>query len=178
MAINDRSIVLDQTLKRLPSQIEAVEGRIASLKIGHNPKRLRIVIEAAEAGQAFVERAFARMAERRMAEIVRQRQRFAEVLVEAKGARQRARDLRDFQRMRQPRAVVVSLVIDEDLRLVGQPAECGRMDDAVAVAAEDIAGRARRLRIAAAAALRRIGGINCPLAMRLSIAISTAARPH
>src|SRR4029079_14525419 len=84
LAINNWSIVLDQTLKRLPTQIEAVEGRITSLKIVHNPKRLRIVIEAAEPGQAFVERAFARMAERRMAEIVRQRQCFTEVLVEAK----------------------------------------------------------------------------------------------
>ena len=100
------------------------------------------------------------MAKRRMAEIVRQRQRLGEVLVEAERARERAGDLRDFERMGEPGAVMVALVIDEHLRLVRQPAECGRMDDAVAIAAEIVARRARRLGIAPAAALRRIGGIN------------------
>ena len=45
-----------------------------------------------------------------------------------------ARDLRDFQRMREAGAVQVALVIDEHLGLVDQPAERGGMDDAVAVA--------------------------------------------
>ena len=86
------------------------------------------------------------MAERRMAEVVRQRQRLGEVLVEPERARQRAGDLGDFERMGEPGAVMVALVIDEHLRLVRQPAERGRMDDAVAVAPEVVAGRAGRLR--------------------------------
>src|SRR5665647_3700429 len=80
-----------------------------------------------------------------MAEIVRQRQRLGEVLVGPERARQRAGDLRDFQRMGEPRAVVVALVIDEHLRLIGEPPEGGGMDDAVAVAPEHVAGRADRL---------------------------------
>ena len=88
-----------------------------------------------------------------MAEVVRQRQRLGEILVEPERARQRAGDLRDFQRMGQPGAVMVALVIDEHLRLVRQPAERGRMDDAVAVAPELVAGRAGRLGIAPAPAL-------------------------
>ena len=97
-----------------------------------------------------------------MAEIVRQRQRLGEVLVEAERARQRAGDLGDFQGVGEPRAVVVAFVIDEHLRLVRQPAEGAGMDDAVAIAPEGVAGRARRLGIAPAPAFGRIGGINGP----------------
>ena len=61
--------------------------------------------------------------------------------------------------MGQARAEMVALVEDEHLGLVREPPERGRMDDAVAVAAEDAAGRARRLRMQPAAALARIGRI-------------------
>jgi hypothetical protein len=81
------------------------------------------MIEAAETSQTFVERAFANMPEGRMTEIMSKRQRLAKVLIETKGARQRSGDLRNFKRVREPRAVVVALVIDEHLRLVGQPPE-------------------------------------------------------
>ena len=118
--------MLDQTLERLPAEIEAIEGGIPALKIRHDAQRLRVVIEAPAAGEAFVERTFAGMSKRRMAEIVRERQRFGEVFVQAKRARKRASDLRNFERMGEPRAVVVAFVIDEDLRLVSQPPECGR----------------------------------------------------
>ena len=93
-------------------------------------------------GEAAVERALAGMAERRMAEVVGKRQRLAQILVEPERARERAGDLRDFQRMGEPGAVVVAFVEDEHLGLVGKPAERGRMDDAVAVAAEIVARRA------------------------------------
>ncbi len=89
------------------------------------------------------------MAERRMAEIVGERQRLGQVLVEAERARQRARDLRHFERVGEPRAVVIALVEDEDLRLVLEPAEGGRMDDAVAVAPEGVRVGARRLGVQA-----------------------------
>ena len=54
---------------------------------------------------------------------------------------------------------MVALVIDEDLRLVVQPAEGGRMQDAVAVAPIGRAGRARGLIVEPAPASARIGGI-------------------
>src|SRR5262249_33139344 len=44
---------------------EPVEGRIAALERGYRPQRLRVVIEAANAGEAAVERPLAGMAERR-----------------------------------------------------------------------------------------------------------------
>ena len=151
-AVGERAVVLDQPLQRLPGEIEPVEGRIAALQRGHHAQRLRIVIEAAERREAFVERALAGMAERRMAEIVGQRQRLGQILVEAERTGQRAGDLRHFERVGEPGAVMVALVEHEHLGLVLEPAEGGRVDDAVAVAAEGAAAFARRLRMQPAAA--------------------------
>jgi hypothetical protein len=106
------------------------------------------------------------MAERRMAEIVCKCQRLCEVFIEAKRACKRPGDLDDFQCVGQPRAVVIALVIDEDLRLVGKPPEGGRMNDPVAVPPEGIARRACCFSVAPAAALRRIGSINRPFTPR------------
>jgi hypothetical protein len=82
-----------------------------------------------------------------------------QILVEAERAGERTGDLRDLEGVGQPSAVVIALVRDEHLRLVGEAAERGRVDDAVAVAAEVAAGEARRLGKAAAAAFCRIGRI-------------------
>ena len=83
VAVGQRAIVLDQAFERFPGQVQAVEAGIAALERGHDAQRLRIMIEAAESREAVVERALAGMAERRMAEIVRERQRFGEIFVEA-----------------------------------------------------------------------------------------------
>ncbi len=48
-----------------------------------------------------------------------------------------AGDLRNFKAVGQAGPVVIAFVIDEDLGLVFQPTERGRMDDAVAVALKD-----------------------------------------
>ena len=72
---------------------------------------------------------------------------------------ERAGDLRDLDRMGQPGAEMVALVVDENLRLVGEAAKSGRMDDAVAVALEVVARRRRRLGVEAAAGAGGIGGV-------------------
>src|SRR6516164_4382931 len=51
---------------------------------------------------------------------------------------------------------MIALVIDEDLRLVGQPAKGGRVDDAVAVALERRAHRMLALRMEPPAGLLRL----------------------
>jgi hypothetical protein len=161
-AVGERAVVLDQPFERLPRQVEAVEGGIAALQIGDDAQAVRIVVETADAAQSLLQRALAGMAEGRVAEIVRQRQRLGEVLVEPERAGERAGDLGDLQRMGQPRAVMIALVKHEDLRLVRQAPESGRMDDAVAIAAEGVAGRARPFRPQPAPAMARIGGKNSP----------------
>ena len=94
------------------------------------------MIETAVGFHRLVERSFARMAEGRMPEIVRQRQRLGEVLVHPENTADRARNLRHLQAVGETRPVVIPLVIDEDLRLVLEPAERRAVDDAVAVALE------------------------------------------
>src|SRR5262249_26342812 len=88
-----------------------------------------------------------------------QRDCFGEVLVAAQRSCQRAGDLRHLDRVSEPRTIVVALVGDEDLRLVLQPAEGSRMDDAVAIALERRACGAFGLMVETAARARRIGGI-------------------
>ena len=61
------------------------------------------------------------MAERRVAEVVDQRQRLGQILVAAQSAGQGAGNLRDLDRMREPRAEMVALMGDENLRLVLEP---------------------------------------------------------
>src|SRR5690606_25088115 len=92
--------------------------------------------EAAPRRHAGVELVLARVPEGRVAEVVRQRDRLDEVLVEAQASCDRARDLRDLDRVRKPRAEQVAFVIDEDLRLVLEATERRAVHDAVAVALE------------------------------------------
>ena len=99
------------------------------------------------------------MAERAVAEVVRQRHRLRQVLVEGERARRGARDLRDLEGVGQAGAEVVALVVDEHLGLVLEAAERGAVDDPVAVALERAAQRALRLGMTAAAAPRRITGV-------------------
>jgi hypothetical protein len=141
------------------SQVETVESQILALDTHHDPEALRVVIEAAEARHEPVEGPLPGMPERRMPEVVRQRQRLRQVLVEPELPRHRARDLRHLEAVRQPCAVVIALVVDEHLRLVDQPPERRRMQDAVAVALERAARRAVRLGEAPAPGRDGAGGI-------------------
>src|ERR1700682_3424119 len=108
------------------------------------------------------------MAERRMAEVVGERQRLGQILVEAEAACECAGYLRDLQRVGEPRAVVVALVRDEDLGLVLEAAKSGGVDDAVAVAAEFAPRQAFLLGHKPAARARGIGRIRNSLSFRLN----------
>ncbi len=155
-----RPVVLDGPFERFPGQVKAVELGITTFEPGQDPQRLFIVRKPAEAGHLGVERLLPGMAERGVPEIMGERQGLGEILVEAERAADRAGNLRHLQAVRQPRAVMVALVIDEDLRLVGQPAKSGRMDDAVAVALKRRAHRMLGFRMEPPAGLlrlRRIG---------------------
>ena len=66
-----------------------------------------------------------------------ERDRLGERLVERQGGRERTRDLRHLDRVRQPRDVVVVLGVHEDLGLVLQAPERLAVQDPVAVPLED-----------------------------------------
>ena len=75
-----------------------------------------------------------------------ERDRLGEVLVQPERSRDRPGDLADLERVREPDPVVVALGREEHLRLVLQPAERLRVDDAVAVALEAGPERGRAAR--------------------------------
>jgi hypothetical protein len=109
--------------------------------------------------QACIERTLSGMTERRMTEVMRESKGFGQVFIEAELPREGPRDLRNFQTVGQARAVMVALVENKDLCLMLEAPKCGRMDDAVTIAAERAAMAARRLIEAAAPAFGRIAAI-------------------
>ena len=150
--------VFENTLTRLEREVQAVELGIALLELIDNPQALQVVLEAAKRGHAIVERILPGMAKRRVAQVVRQRNRLHQVFIEPEGTGDRAPQLRHLQRVCQPRAKQVTFVVQKHLRFVHQPTKCGAMNDAVAVALV-LAARGRRLLcITTSARLRRIAG--------------------
>jgi hypothetical protein len=111
---------------------------VALLETVHDADGLVVVLEAAGLGLALpeepVEDVLPGVAERRMPEIVPDRDRLGQVLVQSQGPRDAPRDLRDLERVRQPRPEMVALVGDENLRLVLEAAERARVNDPVPVA--------------------------------------------
>ena len=87
-------------------------------------------------GEHLVEGLLAGVAERRVAEVVAERDRLGQVLVQPQRPGDGARDPGGLERVREPRAVVVALRVDEDLGLVLEAPERLAVDDAVAVALE------------------------------------------
>ena len=79
----------------------------------------------------------ARVSEGRVSEVVGQRNRFRQILVHPERPGNRASDLRDFQRVRQPRAVVIALRVEEHLGFVLQAPKRAGVQHAVAVFLED-----------------------------------------
>src|SRR5262249_53558038 len=146
-------------LQRLPAQVEAIEQRILPLQPGDDAEALDVVVEASARGHDLVERALARMPERRMPEVVGQRRRPGQAPARPRRGREGPCALRRLEAGREPRAVVVALVKDEYLRLVHETPERGRMQHPVTVALDLVAGRTGRLGIEAAAAGTATRGI-------------------
>ena len=117
--------MLDEPSERRVRQVEAVEVGVAALELGDNSQRVGIVVEAAVGGHAGVEGVLAGVAKRSMAKIVTKRDRLGQIVVEAKSASKRAGNLGDLDRVGEPGPEMVALVMDEDLRLVGETPERG-----------------------------------------------------
>ncbi len=129
-----------------------------ALQLRDEAQPVAVVVEAAVPGHAGVERVLAGVAERGVAEIVAERDALGEILVQREGPRQRTRELGDLDGVGQAGAEMIALVMYEHLRLVGEAAEGGGMDDAVAVALERRAGRRVRLGDQTPARGRGVGG--------------------
>ena len=154
--------MFDDAFADFKRQIEAGKIQIALLELLDDPQRLQIVIEAVSMrAQQFIELSFSRVAERRVPDVVHQGQGLGEIGVEFERSGDGARNLRDFQRVREAVAEMVGIARGEDLRFCFEAAERPRMDHAIAVARVVVAVRMRRFGITPAARFRcvhRIGG--------------------
>ena len=128
------------------------KAAIALLEIFDDAQRVQIVIEEqSRATHCLIERLFAGVSKRRMADVVHERQRFNQIGVQVQLLGDGARDLRNLERVREAIAEVIGEASGEYLRLVFQTAESARMYDAVAVTLVVVAIGMRRFRIAASA---------------------------
>ena len=64
--------VLEDAFARLEREVQPAKARVAVLELIDDAQRLQVVLEAAEVAHAGVERVLARVAERRVAEVVRE----------------------------------------------------------------------------------------------------------
>ena len=93
--------MFDDAFADFEGEIESLEIEIALFEFFDNAKRVQVVIEvAAVQAHQFVQLALPGMAERRMANVVDQRQRFGKLRIQAQSISNRPRNLRDFQRVR------------------------------------------------------------------------------
>ncbi len=105
-----------------------------------------------------------------------QRDRLGEILVEAECARERPRDAGNLNRVRHPRAIMITRAVEEDLRLVFEAAEGAAVDDAVAVTLEGGAERMLVLRVLAAPRSHARLRIERKMARLTPLQIKTASR--
>ncbi len=100
--------VLDDAFADGQGQVEAAKGGVALLKPGDDAQGVEVVVEAEPgAAQAVVKSFFSGVAERRVADIVGQRQGFGQFRIQPQSAGQSAGDLGYFKRMRKAAAEVV-----------------------------------------------------------------------
>jgi hypothetical protein len=96
-----------------------------------NSQALLIVVESA--GYKVIEYTLASVPERGMTQVVSQRDSLGQLLVELQHLGNRPGNLGNFERVRQPRSIVIAGRREKDLRLVFQPAKSLRVDDPVPI---------------------------------------------
>src|SRR5689334_9767280 len=88
------------------------------------------MLEPAMASHAFGQHFFSRMSERRMAQVVCERNRFRQILVQRQRSCDRATDRRHLDGMGKASSQMIARAVEKDLRLVFEPSEGTRMNDA------------------------------------------------
>src|SRR5260363_258330 len=112
--------MFQNTFARFKAKIESVKTAVPLFEFIDHHQTSQIVFKAAVFAHACVERVLPGMAERRMTEIVRERKR----------------NLRHFQAMREPGPEQIAFMIDKNLRFVFQPSERSAMNNPVTVTLE------------------------------------------
>ena len=144
--------VARDAVAHLPRQVESLPLVLEDVNYS---EALLVVVETAR--DEIVQHAFAGVPEWRVPQIVAERDRLGELLVEPEHLGDAAGDLRHLERVRQARPIVIAGRREEDLRLVLQAPERLAVDDPVAVALEGRPDRILRLGPHAPAAVGALG---------------------
>jgi hypothetical protein len=146
--------VFDDAFTHFEGKIEPRKARVASLQSIDEAQRLDVVVEALPETPHFaIEGFFSGVSERRMADVMNERESFGEIFVESQNASYSAGHLGNFDRVSEAIAKVVGKTRGEDLRLVFETTEGAGVDDAVAIALKRVAVFVFRFGIATAAGL-------------------------
>ena len=146
--------MLNYPLAHLEAEIQPWEPRITMFVGFNGTQRLDFVFEAlAKRPHHTIERLFPGVREGGMAYVVGERERFRQVFIQPQCICHGAGDLRDLDRMSKAVTKMIRQRGREDLRLMFQPPESARMNNAVAIALERVAIRMFGLRVPAAARL-------------------------
>ena len=137
--------VLQNAFAGFKAQVQAVESRVALFQFIDHAQTLQVVLETTVLAHAGIQGILPRVAKRGVTQVVRQRNGFGQVFVQAQAARDAAAQLRHLQAVREAGAEQVTFVVQEHLGLVDQPPKRRAVHDAVAVALEIIARGGRRL---------------------------------
>src|SRR4029077_8356583 len=149
--------MLDDSFAHFERQVQAAKRGVALLKVFHNAQRMKVVVEEKSMlVHRGVESFFSGMSERRMADVMYQRESFGKVSVEPECSGNGARNLGHFEGMCQTIAEVVRVAAREDLGLGLKPAKSAGVYHTIAVALEIVAVGMRRLSEAPSAGLRHL----------------------
>ena len=145
-------LVVGKAVQDLPCQIQPLPVLLQNL---HKPHRLLRMVKALRTQT--VQHPLTGMPKRRMSKIMPKRNCLRQVLVEPQRLGDRSRILRDLQRMRHPRPVMIPVRCDEHLRLVLQSSERLGMQNPVPVSLKHRPQIILRLLPSPAPRLRRKG---------------------
>src|SRR5215211_6342188 len=121
------------TFQNFVRQIQARKIRVCRFEQFENSQRLLVVVETTLALEALIEHIFARMAEWRMPNIMTQRERFNEILIELQRTGNGPCNRGNFERMCEPGPMVIAHVAREDLGFMTQPAKRCTVNDPIPI---------------------------------------------
>src|SRR4051812_46639463 len=112
-----------QAFTSFPREIQPRKTRILLLQLLDGAQAMPIMLESTLPFHQPVEHSFALMPERRVAQVMSQRNRLSQIFVQLQSSADVTRDRRNFHCMGEPRAQVIACPIEKDLRLVFKPAK-------------------------------------------------------
>jgi hypothetical protein len=140
--------VFDDALANAKRKIQPAMRCITLLKVLDDPQRMNVMVESpAVTFESAVQRTLSSMPKWRMTDVMNQRQRFGQILMQAERSRSRTSYLRYLDSVSQPAAEVVGSSTREHLRLPRKTPKGSGLHDALTIPLERSPRRPKRRRV-------------------------------